>query len=374
MEKRHFKNTGEQVSLLGFGCMRLPKLEGREEIDTGLAQRMVDYAYANGVNYYDTAYPYHEGLSETFIGEVLKKYPRDSFNLADKLPTWLIEREADVPRYLEEQLVKCQVDHFDYYLVHALSASRFEILKKHRIFEQLQQKREEGVIRHLGFSFHDQAEVIGDILAPYDWDFAQIQLNYLDWEGEQNARRQYELIEQKGIQCVVMEPVRGGTLARLSEEALAVFQQADPKASAASWAIRYVASKPNVLTVLSGMSNLDHVVDNVATMSPFKPLSPEEERVVARALEAFLQSAVVPCTGCRYCMDCPSGVDIPKAFEAYNLYATTRSKRRFMEAYTALAESARADRCTACRACVDNCPQQIDIPARMAKVAELAER
>ena len=374
MEYRELRGGKEKVSLLGFGCMRLPRLyPDKPEIDTELGRRMVDYAYSHGVNYFDTAYPYHEGLSEPFIGAALSKYPRESYNLVTKLPTWLINGEADIEHYFNEQLQKCGVDYFDFYLVHSLNAERFETVQKLHIFENLCELKAKGKIRHIGFSFHDKPDVLERILAAHDWEFAQIQLNYLDWEL-QDARRQYELIEQKGIQCTIMEPVRGGMLATLTPEAVDCFQQANPNVSTASWAIRYAASLPNVLTVLSGMTNFDHVTDNVATMEAFRPLSQQEREVIDHALAAYRKAVTIPCTGCRYCMDCPAGVSIPEAFAAYNRYATSKSRSMFEELYHALDAGQRADNCVACGTCLPKCPQHIDIPKHMKEIAALAEK
>ena len=374
MEYRELRGGKEKVSLLGFGCMRLPRLyPDKPEIDTELGQRMVDYAYSHGVNYFDTAYPYHEGLSEPFIGAALSKYPRESYNLVTKLPTWLINGEADIEHYFNEQLQKCGVDYFDFYLVHSLNAERFETVQKLHIFENLCELKAKGKIRHIGFSFHDKPDVLERILAAHDWEFAQIQLNYLDWEL-QDARRQYELIEQKGIQCTIMEPVRGGMLATLTPEAVDCFQQANPNVSTASWAIRYAASLPNVLTVLSGMTNFDHVTDNVATMEAFRPLSQQEREVIDHALAAYRKAVTIPCTGCRYCMDCPAGVSIPEAFAAYNRYATSKSRSMFEELYHALDAGQRADNCVACGTCLSKCPQHIDIPKHMKEIEALAEK
>ena len=374
MEYRELRGGKEKVSLLGFGCMRLPRLyPDKPEIDTELGRRMVDYAYSHGVNYFDTAYPYHEGLSEPFIGAALSKYPRESYNLVTKLPTLLINGEADIEHYFNEQLQKCGVDYFDFYLVHSLNAERFETVQKLHIFENLCELKAKGKIRHIGFSFHDKPDVLERILAAHDWEFAQIQLNYLDWEL-QDARRQYELIEQKGIQCTIMEPVRGGMLATLTPEAVDCFQQANPNVSTASWAIRYAASLPNVLTVLSGMTNFDHVTDNVATMEAFRPLSQQEREVIDHALAAYRKAVTIPCTGCRYCMDCPAGVSIPEVFAAYNRYATSKSRSMFEELYHALDAGQRADNCVACGTCLSKCPQHIDIPKHMKEIAALAEK
>lgn len=373
MEYRKYKNTEEKVSLLGFGAMRLPLLpDGKDrDIDYARSGEMVDYAYKNGVNYFDTAWPYHAGQSEFFIGEALKKYPRDSFYLASKMPVWDLKSEADASRIFEEQLQKCQVEYFDYYLVHSLSYTNYAYTRKYHVYDVLQKKKEEGKIKHLGFSFHDTPELLAEILEDYKWDFAQIQLNYLDWQN-QDAKSQYELIEKAGIPCVVMEPIRGGALASLPKEAASILSAADKTASMASWAMRYVGSLPNVLTVLSGMSDLSQVKDNVATMMDFKPLTSEEYALIEQAAEAYRKAGTVPCTGCRYCMDCPVGVDIPGVFVAYNDYSKSKDPFTFEREYGFLSDEQKADKCIACGMCVPKCPQGIDIPANMSEIANLA--
>ncbi len=372
--KRNYKNTDEQISLLGFGCMRLPKIDPeKSDIDKTKAQEMIDYAYAHGVNYYDTAYPYHEGKSELFVGEALKKYPRESFHLASKMPVWLVEKPEDTLKYFEEQLKKCQVEYFDFYLCHALNLDRLEIIQKNHIFETLQKEKEAGRIKHLGFSFHGSVEALDKIAHAYPWDFAQIQLNYYDWDM-QNAQQEYKILEDLGMPVVTMEPARGGALDTLCPEALEMLKKADPKASPASWAIRFAASLPGVLTVLSGMTAMEHVTDNVATVDEFKPLTEEERELLFKVADVYKKSKTVPCTGCRYCMDCPAGVDIPAVFKIYNQYCTTENKAAFVADYDALGESKQAHNCVACRQCCSQCPQSIDIPARMEDVVALAKK
>jgi len=373
VKETRFRGIDGNPSLLGFGCMRLPVLEpGKPEIDEKRAQRMIDHAYAHGVTYFDTAYPYHHGLSEPFIGRALRNYPRASYMLATKMPGWLVHSREDAERLFREQLARCQVDYFDFYLCHALGEENFKPYLIPGVMAFLDEMKAQGSIRHLGFSFHDVPDVLDRIIHARDWDFVQLQLNYLDWDF-QDAKRQYDIVRACGLPVIVMEPVRGGLLAALSPEAASVFKAADPEASLASWALRYAASKDQVMVVLSGMSDEAQVEDNVRTMSSFRPLGATGEAVVAKALEAFLKNRTIPCTGCRYCMPCPNGVDIPRLFKIHNEYAINRRKRDFVSAYEELAPEHRADRCVWCGECLTHCPQKIMIPERMQEIANLYE-
>lgn len=374
MEMRQYRDTDVKVSLLGMGCMRLPKVDPeKEDIDYEKAQEIIDYAYANGVNYFDTAYGYHGGQSELFVGQALKKYPRESFFLASKMPIWCVKEKGDVERIFNEQLQRCQTDYFDFYLFHSQNAANFQKCQEFGVYEFLSQMKAEGKIRRLGFSFHDTPEVLRHICDTYPWDFAQIQLNYLDWEM-QDAKTQYQILNDREIPVIVMEPVRGGVLASPCEAADILFREERPDKSVASWAIRFAASLPGVLTVLSGMSNMEQVRDNVDTMTRFEPLTDREREVIDEALEAYRKKDTVPCTGCRYCMDCPFGVDIPKMFSLYNHYVLDRDGEDYLEAYEAQPESQRADQCQACGACMEKCPQHIRIPDQMATIRETVEK
>ncbi len=374
MEMRQYRDTDVKVSLLGMGCMRLPKVDPeKEDIDYEKAQEIIDYAYANGVNYFDTAYGYHGGQSELFVGQALKKYPRESFFLASKMPIWCVKEKGDVERIFNEQLQRCQTDYFDFYLFHSQNAANFQKCQEFGVYEFLSQMKAEGKIRRLGFSFHDTPEVLRHICDTYPWDFAQIQLNYLDWEM-QDAKTQYQILNDREIPVIVMEPVRGGALASPCEAADILFREERPDKSVASWAIRFAASLPGVLTVLSGMSNMEQVRDNVDTMARFEPLTDREREVIDEALEAYRKKDTVPCTGCRYCMDCPFGVDIPKMFSLYNHYVLDRDGEDYLEAYEAQPESERADQCQACGACMEKCPQHIRIPDQMVTIRETVEK
>jgi predicted aldo/keto reductase-like oxidoreductase len=376
METRRYKKTGEAVSLLGFGLMRLPLKEGgSQEIDKVRAQGMVDHAIDRGINYFDTAHMYHEGMSESFAGEALSKHNRKSFNLATKMPLAFIKTAADVERIFQEQLQKCRVEYFDFYLLHNINQDHLKIAEACGAYEQLREKQRQGKIRRLGFSFHDRPDLLDVVTKKYDWDFAQIQLNYLDWEL-QNAKEQYQILESRGIPVVVMEPVRGGTLASLCEESRAIFKAA-AGASPASWALRFAASLPGVMTVLSGMSNPDQLRDNIATMEHFTPLSPEEHRVIEKALAAFRRSGTIPCTVCRYCMDCPEGINIPGILGIYNNYLLARANKYstagflFDMEYKIQGEDKQAHHCIQCSRCSSRCPQHIDIPRWMKLIDNL---
>lgn len=373
VSKTKFKGIEQNPSLLGFGCMRFPTLDpDKPDIDEIQAQKMVDFAYANGVTYYDTAYPYHGGLSELFIGKALKKYPRDSFNLATKMPSWLLHSLDDAIRFFNEQLTKCQVEYFDYYLCHALNRDTFKNYQLPGVMDFLYQMKKIGKIRHLGFSFHDTPDILKKIIHTFQWDFVQLQINYLDWDFIE-AKKMYETVENAGIPVVIMEPVRGGTLASLSEESQQIFKNANPDVSVASWAIRYAASKKNVLTVLSGMSNEEQTFDNVKTMSDFHPITEGDQEVIAKALSAFLESRTIPCTACGYCMPCPNGVDIPGVFKIYNRYAISKSKWSFLHGMGQMEETKLASSCIACGDCLSLCPQHIEISDRMEEINHLYE-
>lgn len=362
MEIRKFKDTGIDISLLGLGCMRFP-VKG-DQIDAEEAQKIVDYAYEHGVNYYDTAYMYHNYQSEGFMGQALKKYPRQSLYIATKMPIWEAKTPEDLEMIFQTQLDRLQTDYIDFYLCHALNRVHFKKCVKFDVYNFLQQKRKEGKIRFIGFSFHDTPDVLQEIVDTYQWDFAQIQLNYLDWEF-QDAKRQYEILEEKSIPCIIMEPVRGGALASPCEKANQLFLAARPDKSIASWAIRYAATFPNVLTVLSGMSNLEQLSDNINTLTNFEPINSADMEIIRQAVKAYKEKDIIPCTACRYCMDCAFGVDIPEVFKIYNEFMKTQDQGVFIKTYQGMTEGAQAESCQSCGACVPNCPQGIDIPGKL---------
>ncbi len=367
MDYRTMDNLGISPSLLGFGCMRFPVTpEGK--IDEPEAERMLDKAMAAGVTYFDTAYPYHDGASEPFVGKVLKKYDRDSFYLATKLPVWLVQTEEDAERLLNEQLERLQTDHIDFYLLHGLGKDRWEALKAAGIPEWGERKKAEGKIRYLGFSFHDTYEVFEDILNYRDWDFCQIQFNYMDTEDGPGLRG-YELAEKKQVPLVIMEPVKGGSLASLPEDISSRFLAVSPEQSAASWALRWVATKPNVKVILSGMSTIEQLEDNLNTFSGFAPLTEAENTLIDEVAAAIRARVKNGCTGCRYCMPCPAGVDIPKCFSIWNRHAMYGNDASAKTAYfERTEEAARADHCVKCGKCEAACPQHLSIREDLEKV------
>lgn len=368
MEKRNFPSIGAEVSLLGYGCMRFPTRKTDGKIGVRAAKKLLEHALKHGVNYFDTAWPYHEGTSEEFIGSVLSLHPRGSYFLADKLPLWLVNTVDEADALFEEQLTRCKTDYFDFYLVHALDDERFPKMEALGVYHLLARKKAEGKIRHLGFSFHDSPSLLEEILSAHPWDFVQIQLNYLDWTL-QSAKEQYEAIVRHNLPVVVMEPVRGGALAKLSDPAVDILKAAAPDRSAASWAIRYAASLPNVLTVLSGMTTMEQLDDNLAIMSPFQPLTDGERATLQEALTAYLSAGTIPCTGCRYCMDCPAGVDIPKSFAMYNQFKLDGRTGHLLNSHGYMGEAHRPANCVRCGACLSLCPQHIQIPDALAEVA-----
>ena len=360
MEKRNLGKLGIDVSLLGFGCMRFPTTkEGK--IDEAEAEKMLDYAISKGVNYIDTAYPYHNGESEPFVGKVLKKYPRDSFYLATKLPVWAVNTLEDVDRIFEEPLERLQTDHVDFYLMHAMNRGSWEKMVSIGCVEHLEKKKAAGQIKYLGFSFHDGYEAFEEILNYRDWDFAQIQLNYMDTE-EQAGMKGYELAAEKNIPLVIMEPVKGGSLAAFADDIMDKYHALDPEASAASFALRFVGTLPNVLTVLSGMSTMEQVEDNLRTFTDFKPLSDKEQEVI-RDVVALLRSRVQNgCTGCRYCMPCPAGVNIPGCFGAWNTYHMYQNYNVVRWKWEQeIGETQQAKNCIQCGKCEKACPQHLSI-------------
>ena len=351
---------------LGFGLMRLPEQDGI--IDLEQVCRMADAYLDAGLTYFDTAYVYHSGNSEKIVREALsKRHPRDSFTVATKLPAWCMTEEADRDRIFNEQLERCGVDYFDYYLLHSVEDSgNGEIYDRLNCWEWAIEKKAQGRIRHFGFSFHGSPEYLEKLLDDHpEVEFVQIQLNYADWENPVvQSGRLYEILLHRGIPIIVMEPVKGGMLAKLTPELEARFKAARPDASIASWALRFVASLPGVMTVLSGMSSPEQIADNLRTFTHFEPLTDAEKAVVEDVRRIIMSAEQIGCTGCRYCTDgCPMDIAIPDIFRAVNTMKLYHEEFRPKAFYKGLISQGhgRAADCVACGQCEGVCPQHLPI-------------
>lgn len=394
--------SGERVSLLGFGMMRLP--DNQEEVN-----RLVDYAIAHGVNYFDTAPVYKGGRSEDMTGQALSRHPRDKYLVATKMSNqrdsyWPID---EARKMYENSFRQLRVDHIDYYLLHSVGGGGIENLKArfldNGLLDFLMREREAGRIRHLGFSYHGDVSVFDFLLDhqdEYHWDFAQIQMNYLDWRHaslEKSGRRHdadaeylYNKMEKTGVQTVVMEPLRGGALARMSDDLSQQLTALRPDDSPATWAFRWVGSHPNILTTLSGMNQMNHLEENVRTFSPLELCTEAENKVLEEIADVMAGFPVIPCTACNYCMPCPYGIDIPGNFAYYNeavaqhiLPLPDKQAADYMDRKQQFADGLRkalpdastwATQCTDCESCLKKCPQQIRIPNQMARIVETLRR
>lgn len=365
MEYRNIK-VGEvvkEVSLLGFGCMRFPMIDG--EVDIVETKRMIDFAIKKGVNYIDTAYPYHSGKSETIVREILKTYKRESYFLADKLPLWNCETIEDVERIFYEQLDKCGVDYFDFYLIHAVNKERYKQVIELGVLKKLEEFKKQGVIRNIGFSFHDDLETFKKWVDLYPWDFCQIQLNYMDINHQQGMEG-YEILTKKDIPVIIMEPVKGGVLAKFNPNIEKYFKDERPNDSIASWAFRWVGSFSNVKVILSGMSTFEQVEDNISTLSDFEPFTAKEHALISKIRTELLDLSKVDCTSCNYCMPCPYGVDIPRNFRLFNGHAMYKNDNYVTFSYKSMLEAGQsANACVQCNECLPKCPQFIEIPTQL---------
>lgn len=361
---------------LGFGCMRLPVIDGdNEKIDYEAFKKMIDHYMSEGFTYFDTAYPYHNQKSEEAVKKCLvERYPRDSYMLADKMPGWEIKETADYARIFNVQLERTGAEYFDYYLLHAIDKTRIAEYEKLNGIEELLKFKEAGKIRHLGFSFHDTADVLEDILKNHpELEFVQLQINYYDWESDNvQSRKCYEVACKYNVPVIVMEPIKGGTLANLMDSQAKYFKEIDEDATIASYAIRYVATLDNVVTVLSGMSNWEQLYDNTSYMKEFKPLTAEEQNAVSKVVGELKKIPTIPCTKCRYCVeDCPKGIVIPEIFDAYNFAVqfgvNDITKKKFENAVNG--HGAPAD-CIKCGKCEGHCPQHLEIRNLLVDCAE----
>jgi uncharacterized protein len=380
---RHAARVGEELSILGFGAMRLPVCDGKpERIDEDKAQAMVDYAIRNGVNYFDTAYVYHAampfgaGMSEIFLGKALKAQ-RNKVNIATKLPTWFVSSRADMERYLNEQLERLQTDHIDFYLVHALTGELWKKVSQAGIREFLEAAKADGRIRHAGFSYHDEPAEFKPIVDGYDWSFCQIQYNFMD-EEFQAGRAGLEYAASKGLAVVVMEPLRGGGLTdRVPREVQAVWDKAEQKRRPAEWALRFVWNRPEVTVVLSGMSTASQLEENVSLAGEGAPnsLTAAELGIIEQAKKFYLSRIAVNCTNCGYCMPCPLGVQIPANFMQLNNLAVFGDEGGANFFYFhILKPEQRAPHCDECGQCEHVCPQHIPIRVKLKEVAAAFEQ
>jgi len=367
MEYRKIKD--QEVSLLGFGCMRFPvKENGR--IDEEAAFAMLNYAYENGVTYYDTAYNYHDGESEEVLGRWLKTIQRSSFCVATKMPLWHITNKEQIPDVFASQLEKLQVDCIDFYLMHSMNKEMWKKAQEYGLWDLLESYREAGKLRYIGFSFHDDYEVFEEIIKTYPWDFCQIQLNYMDEELQAGVKG-LDLAIDMGVNVVVMEPLKGGFLAVLPEKESEMLKS---ESSDASTALRWLLEKGEMSTVLSGMSKLSDLQDNLNTVNNFVPLSAEEHARVNAVRKSLSEKELVACTACGYCLPCPADVNIPGCFRYLNIgnrYDNYPAARRN---YGFNVGKNKASNCIDCQACVPQCPQHIDIPAMLKLVVEKLEK
>jgi hypothetical protein len=378
MKYRKFGKLDFQVSALGFGAMRLPVLDkDQNRINEPEAVKMIHYAFDHGVNYIDTAYPYHGGTSEGVVGRALKGY-RDKVRLATKLAVWAVQTAQDFDRLLNEQLGKLQTEHIDFYLLHGLNKGRWPFLVDLDVFGWAEKAIQDGRIGHLGFSFHDDLEVFKKIVDAYDrWTLCQIQYNFMDIEYQAGTEG-LRYAADKGLAVVVMEPIRGGQLARVPPPDIAAIWDAAPtKRSPAEWALQWVWNQPEVSVALSGMSAMRHVTENVASAerSGVGSLTPEESALIDQVREQFKTRSAIPCTACRYCMPCPNNVNIPGIFGLYNDAIIYDDLRRARMLYRIrIPEAERAELCQACQDCEELCPQALPISEWMGKCRELLEQ
>jgi uncharacterized protein len=378
---RQMPKNGDELSILGFGCMRLPIKED-SSIDEERATKQVRYAIDQGVNYIDTAWPYHMGQSEPFLGRALADGYREKVKLATKLPSWLIESREEMDKFLNAQLEKLNTDHIDYYLIHALVGDLWDNVEKLGVADFLDKAKADGRIINAGFSFHGASEDFNRIVDAYDWDFCQIQYNILD-EKNQAGKKGLEYAASKGFGVVIMEPLRGGNLTKNVPQAVKdIWDEVPVKRSPVEWALRWVWNHPEVTVVLSGMNEETHIEENLKIAGEAYPnsLTKDELQLIKKVGQKYRELMKVGCTGCRYCMPCPSGVNIPLCFELYNnLYMSSNTGNvKFLYAEhlsgtLSVGETRYASQCAQCRQCLEKCPQHIDIPAMLELVVEKLE-
>jgi len=365
----------DSVSLLGFGFLRIPTTG--KQVDYEKLQPMVDYAIRRGVNYFETAHIYMNGDSEIALGRTLSKHDRSKLVLSTKMHMSHNQHRTreEIESIFNTQLKRLNIDYIDNYLFHWVRRTNWSNFKESRLYDFLCEKKSTGKIRHIGFSFHDTPELLKEVVAAYDWDFVQLQLNYLDW-SVQKAEEQYRICADKGLPIVVMEPVRGGELARLPESVSEMLLGHDncekSSLSQASYAIRWVASLPQVACLLSGMSTMDHVQDNVATFENFRPITEAEQSRIDEAVSVYISLGMIPCTCCGYCeSSCPREINIPTILTYANDYSRTKDKKWFLERMTIMTQGRQPGDCIKCNRCLTECPQHIEIPEELEKIAKM---
>lgn len=374
MNYKKFGNTGVELSVLGFGAMRFP-VDENENIIEDEAIKMIRYGIDNGINYVDTAWPYHGGQSEPLVGKALKDGYREKTYLATKLPSWLINKPEDFDDYLNQQLEKLQTDSIDFYLVHAINENTWkDNLLKNNLFDFLDRILKDGRVKHVGFSFHDTLALFKEIVDAYDWSFTQIQYNFIDHDYQAGLEG-LKYANEKGLAVISMEPLRGGSLANdIPDDMMKIWKDANATRTPVEWALKYVWSYPEIGLLLSGMSTMEQVKENImfASKEDAMELSDKEKETVYKVKHEYLSRIQVHCTACKYCMPCPHGVNIPGVFKYINDASIFDQHDFYKERYFKfMSEDSRATACIACGECLSKCPQKIDIVSEMKRVVEV---
>ena len=377
MKYRTFKKTDEKISLLGFGTMRLPVISGDSaKIDEAEAIRMIRSAIDRGVNYVDTAYMYHDGFSEVVTGKALKDGYREKVFLSDKMPLWMAHTEEDVDKIFNDQLKRLDVDCIDMYLVHNIGAGIWKRALQFKTLDYLEKKKSEGKIKQIGFSFHDEFDVFKEVIEAYPWDFCQIQLNYMDTDFQAGLKG-LKLAGSLKIPVIVMEPLKGGKLTDVLPQIIQdLWSQAPIKRTPADWALRWVADFPEVLTILSGMTSMEQLSENIRILSEAEPnsLTETEHKIIERVADEYNNLIQYSCTGCKYCMPCPVGIDIPDIIGRYNDWFVFEGNQKIQRDFNDwVSPKGRPSVCESCKACEDHCPQHLPVSEIMSKAKSVFE-